>query len=144
MFELGTDGPRSILVAVDGSETSLRAASYAAGLARRQGAELVAVFVRSTGAASARADLLVASRDAQDQVAAGLRAAARTRSAELQLRVVFHEREGNPYAEIVKLAEQLRVDAVVVGASMQAGHRFVGSLAERMVRHARWPITVVP
>ncbi len=44
-FERGTDGPRVIVVAVDGSTTSMRAAAYAAGLARRQSAELVVVFV---------------------------------------------------------------------------------------------------
>ena len=44
-FERGTDGPRVIVVAVDGSTTSMRAAFYAAGLARRQSAELVVVFV---------------------------------------------------------------------------------------------------
>src|SRR5215475_5465150 len=44
-FELGTDGPSVILVGVDDSTTSIRAGWYAAGLARRQGARIVAVFV---------------------------------------------------------------------------------------------------
>jgi nucleotide-binding universal stress UspA family protein len=35
-------------------------------------------------------------------------------------------------------------DAVVVGASAHAGHRLVGSLAVRLVKAARWPVTVVP
>lgn len=34
-YERGTDGPRVVLVGVDGTRTSLRAGSYAAGLARR-------------------------------------------------------------------------------------------------------------
>ena len=56
-FERGTDGPRVIVVAADGSTTSLRAASYAAVLARRQSAELVVIFV---GAPSAMANLVPA------------------------------------------------------------------------------------
>ena len=44
-FELGTDGPSVIMVGVDDSTTSIRAGWYAAGLARRQRAKLVAVFV---------------------------------------------------------------------------------------------------
>ena len=44
-FELGTDGPKVILVGIDDSVTSLRAGAYAAGLARRQGARLVCVYV---------------------------------------------------------------------------------------------------
>ncbi|WP_411074874.1 universal stress protein [Streptomyces sp. cmx-4-7] len=35
-------------------------------------------------------------------------------------------------------------DAVVVGASESAGHRFVGSVAVRLVKAGRRPVTVVP
>ena len=33
---------------------------------------------------------------------------------------------------------------VVVGASEHLGHRIVGSLASRLVRAGKWPVTVVP
>ncbi|MBO0874698.1 MAG: universal stress protein, partial [Pseudonocardia sp.] len=39
------DGPGVILVAVDGSTTSIRAAAWAAGLARRQGSRLLCMYV---------------------------------------------------------------------------------------------------
>jgi nucleotide-binding universal stress UspA family protein len=38
----------------------------------------------------------------------------------------------------------VRADAIVVGASMKAGHKLVGSLAIRLVRAGKWPVTVVP
>ena len=41
------DGPRTIVVGVDGSTSSMRAAAYAVGMARRQQCRLVAVFVRT-------------------------------------------------------------------------------------------------
>ena len=55
VFELGTDGPRSIVVGVDGSPASLRAGAYAAGLARRQQSRLTVVFARSVGPTAATA-----------------------------------------------------------------------------------------
>ena len=51
---------------------------------------------------------------------------------------------GDPYSELVRVASQLRADAVVVGASSRLGHRFVGSLAVRLVKAGKWPVTVVP
>ena len=42
------------------------------------------------------------------------------------------------------MAEGIGTDAVVVGASARAGHRLIGSLAVRLVKAARWPVTVVP
>jgi nucleotide-binding universal stress UspA family protein len=51
---------------------------------------------------------------------------------------------GDPYTEIKRMADEMRADAMVVGASAKAGHRIIGSLAVRLVRAGRWPVTVVP
>lgn len=145
MFELGTDGPALIVVGVDGSESAMRGAAYAAGLARRQGAKLAVVFVHSVGAlAKSVAGAIPAMEDANRTIAQELRETLEASADRLELNAVFYERHGSPLAEIVALADELRADAVVVGASTQAGHRFVGSLALQLVRAARWPVTVVP
>lgn len=144
-FELGTDGPSRILVGVDSSETSLRAAAYAAGLARRQGAMLIVLYVKTTSAASIAApEATTAMNESQDQIALEIQQQIDANAPRLGVDAELLVREGNPYAELMRVAEERRVDAIVVGASMQAGHRLVGSLATKLVRNASWPVTVVP
>ncbi|HEY3087330.1 MAG TPA: universal stress protein [Jatrophihabitantaceae bacterium] len=145
MYELGTDGPALILVAVDGSETSMRAGAYAAGMARRQGAKIVCVYVGQIAGIAASVPAAVGALiQMHDSIARSLREQIAERAPETGVDVTFVERRGDPYTEIVRLADEMRVDAVVVGRSAQRGHRFMGSLAVRLVRDARWPVTVVP
>ncbi|RFU88097.1 universal stress protein [Streptomyces triticagri] len=145
-FERGTDGPKVIVVGVDGSDSSLRAAAYAAGLARRQGALLAMVYVQPVLAAGAALGVPVA--DTTDEVAEGLieeiRASAERVKGIFEVRWQFHTLRGDPYSGLVSAAEELTADAVVVGASEQAGHRLIGSVAVRLVKAGRWPVTVVP
>ncbi|WP_328339140.1 universal stress protein [Micromonospora sp. NBC_00421] len=145
-FERGTDGPRVVLVGVDGSRTSLRAASYAAGLARRQGAGLVVVFVSAPVAYTALMSGVVAGavQQTHDELTSELRQECRRGAEELGLPVTFLCRRGDAYAELRAAADESRADLVVVGSSAQAGHRLVGSVATRLVRAGRWPVLVVP
>ena len=135
-----------VLVGVDGSRTSLRAGSYAAGLARRQGAALVVVFVSSPAAYTALMPGVVAGavQQTHDELADELREECRRGAEELGLPVTFLCRRGDAYAELCAAADESRADMVVVGSSEQAGHRLVGSVATRLVRTGRWPVVVVP
>ncbi len=145
-FERGTDGPRVILVGMDGSDSSLRAAAYAGGLARRQGALLVVVYVQPVLAAGAALGAPVA--ETTDEIAedliAQIREAAERVKGIFEVRWEFHTFRGDPYNGLVRAADELKADAVVVGASEQAGHRIIGSVAVRLVKAGRWPVTVVP
>jgi nucleotide-binding universal stress UspA family protein len=147
-FELGTDGPRVILVGVDDSVTSLRAGAYAAGLARRQGARLVAVYVeqRSTlyAATAAGAGAVAAQDQAIRETGEDMRRRAEAEAERLGVPITFIIAHGDPYHELRRVADQMRADAVIVGASAKAGHRWIGSLAVRLVKAGRWPVTVVP
>jgi len=138
-FELGTDGPGAIVVGVDGSPTSMRAAAYAAGLARRQHTRLIAVYARSTpttlitladhSGMAMNADLV---RQLRSEIDAW--------GADTELIV----RQGDPLSVLSEVAKQTRADAVIVGSSASVGHRIAGSLAIRLVRCGKWPVTVVP
>jgi nucleotide-binding universal stress UspA family protein len=143
------DGPRAIVVGVDGSNASLRAAAYAAGLARRQRCRLVAVFVRSLPAvllpmADAGGSAAATIAQAHDAVERELRDAIAERSPVLDLDVRLVVRTGEPYTELIEVARQVHADAVVVGRSTKVLHRIAGSLAVKLVRANRWPVTVVP
>jgi nucleotide-binding universal stress UspA family protein len=145
-FERGTDGPKVIVAGVDGSESSLRAASYAAGLARRQHALLALVYVQPVMAAGAAFGVPVAETTggvAEDLIAQ-IREATEQVKGIFDVRWEFHTFRGDPYTGMVKAADDLKADAVVVGASEQAGHRIIGSVAIRLVKSGRWPVTVVP
>jgi len=147
-FELGTDGPSVILVGVDDSTTSIRAGWYAAGLARRQHAWLVAVFVSPLAALGAAgptgAAVTVARDEAFRATALDMERRALEFGAEFGIPITFVAARGEPFTEIRRIAGEVRADAIVVGASAHAGHRFVGSLAVRLVRAGKWPVTVVP
>ena len=77
-------------------------------------------------------------------IAEQIRAEIKAQAPRLGLEVTFLERSGDPFTEIVRIADELRVDAVIVGASTSGGHRWMGSIASRLVKIARWPVTVVP
>jgi nucleotide-binding universal stress UspA family protein len=147
-FELGTDGPSAILVGIDDSVTAARAAWYAAGLARRQGARIISVYVAPLGsiplASPMGATALAAENEAHQEIAKELSTRAEEVGRELGISITFITAHGDPYHEIVRVAEETRADAIVVGASLKAGHRLLGSIAIRLVRAGKWPVTVVP
>jgi len=142
------DGPAVILVAIDDSVTARRATAYAVGQARRQGTRLVALYVApaaSLAMASAQgAPIVAAERELHQQVAAELSAQTAAKALEFGVSLRFVTAVGDPYRETTRVAAEIRADAIVVGSSLRAGYRVLGSLAVRLVRAGNWPVTVVP
>lgn len=146
MFELGTDGPLVIVAGIDGSDTSLRAAAYAWGLGRRQGAKVVFGYIRpfSIGAPSAGAAMAQLGHDIAAELEQQIRVGVERSAQDHRARWEFQTGDGDAYHGLVELADRLKADAVVIGASQKAGHRILGSVAIRLVKAGRWPVTVVP
>ncbi|MFD7921072.1 universal stress protein [Streptomyces sp. NPDC059740] len=145
-FERGTDGPKVIVVGVDGTASSWRAAAYAAGLARRQGSLLALVYVQPVLPVSAAmgASVSQTTMSIAEELMAEIQASTERLRDVYRLRWEFHTLHGDPYNGMVRMADELKADAVVVGASESAGHRIMGSVAVRLVKAGRWPVTVVP
>ena len=143
--EFGTVAPNCVLVAVDLSRTSLRAADYAAGLARRSGVGVVGVYVRQQSALLLSAPSLTAyalsadtdlAQEASDYLAES--------AGRLGTSYAFTVVEGSPVQSIRRLARELQVSALVVGASEHWAHRRFGSLSVRLARTAPCPVIIVP
>jgi nucleotide-binding universal stress UspA family protein len=146
-FEIGTDGPQVLVVGIDGSDTSLRAAAYAWGLARRQGSKVILVHVIGLGSVTALMPAVsVSAIEAGEEYATELREQIEEFATTVypQVSYAFRVEHGDAVAVLTRVANEVRADAVVVGASSQAGHRLIGSVAVRLVRAGRWPVTVVP
>ncbi|MEU5403528.1 universal stress protein [Streptomyces sp. NPDC005963] len=145
-FERGTDGPKVIVAGVDGSPSSLRAVAYASGLARRQNALLAVVYIQpvmSMGVALG-VPVVGTTEEIPEGLVTEIRAAIERVRDLWDVRWEFHTFPGDPYGGLVTAADDLKADAVVVGASESAGHRLAGSVAVRLVKAGRWPVTVVP
>jgi len=148
-FELGTDGPGAIVVGVDGSPTSMRAAAYAAGLARRQHTRLIVVYARTIPStlltiADHSGMSTMSVLETQDELEMQMRTELEKQTALWGLDTELVVRTGEPFAVLSEVAKEKRADAVIVGSSASMGHRIAGSLAVKLVRIARWPVTVVP
>jgi nucleotide-binding universal stress UspA family protein len=59
--------------------------------------------------------------------------------------VTAHCREGLPFEELMSLASEQSVDLIVLGTHGHTGlsHILLGSVAEKVVRHARCPVMTV-
>jgi nucleotide-binding universal stress UspA family protein len=143
--EFSTVAPNSVLVAVDCSRTSLRAADYAAGLARRNGVGVVGVYVRHHNAMLLSAPgLSVYALAAETELATEAEEYLADSTDRLGTDCAFTVLEGSPVLAIRTLARELQVSALVVGASEHWAHRRFGSLAVRLARTAPSPVIIVP
>jgi nucleotide-binding universal stress UspA family protein len=142
-FELGCDGPTTLVVGVDGSDTATRALYYALGLARRQHSSVIAVYAMAMPAGY-EGEMGAAPYQAGLEVAGDLESRIQVLAADYHVRIRFVSVPGDPVSVLIKIAEAHHADGIVLGASKAIGHRLFGSAAVRAVRRCRCPVTVVP
>jgi universal stress protein A len=141
---------RRVLAPTDFSDSSEPAVRYAAELAEKFGAELTLLHVvqdLTLVVPDVMMPLPVAAPAVEDMVA-GARAGIAKMVEKLglqKLNPTAEVRMGAPAAEIVAAAADLKADLLCIGTHGRTGiaHFLLGSVAERIVRHAPCPVLTV-
>ncbi|MEX1208600.1 MAG: universal stress protein [Acidimicrobiia bacterium] len=147
---MGDWQPRLIIVGVDGSDQSLRAASVAASLARSVGARihLVTVVRPPEGWWG-----VVGSPPPADALAASMADAQRSvldrtldRLDHEGVEVTSAEEIGDPASALTALADEMSADLLVVGrrGAGVVERLILGSVADRVAHDSPCPVLIVP
>ncbi len=143
---------KKILLATDGSETSMRAAKMALDIGKKSGATVTAVYVvdvhrlaQLPGYAAMpgiKDNLMELMFKEGSEALEEIEDMARDAGVAYE-RVVA---EGDPGEELLKLCRDPGFDLIVLGTIGKSGlKRFLlGSVAEKVVRHSHVPVLVVP
>jgi nucleotide-binding universal stress UspA family protein len=137
---------RRILIAVDGSPIAAHAADVGIELARSLGGEVALIHVVDPAQNWApesgvpAAELVKLAEQDGKRLLADLRLRATLPAPPLEFVQV-----GKPASEIVKAAKDWPADIIVIGSHGRGGisRLLLGSVAERVMRHASCPVLVV-
>jgi len=150
---------KKILIATDGSKHSEHAAKYGVDLAQLSNGSVTICYVADVGgylplgsipfgdAGFYAIDPAVFNSLRDTALEAGKKAAARIEKMATAAGVFSESRvlEGNPAAEILRLAREKSMDIIVIGSIGKTGlEKFLmGSVAEKVVRNSPVPVLVV-
>lgn len=138
---------RTILAPVDFSERSLKALDIAVSLARQFGAGIILLHVKDTMIPPGRYESASIRRLRKEVWLDGKRrlAALASKRVKPPVAVRHHVAQGSPYAVIVDFAAKAQADLIVMASEGRTGLRrvLIGSVAERVVRHAKCPVLIV-
>jgi nucleotide-binding universal stress UspA family protein len=137
-----------ILVPTDFSEASIPALIYARDLATAVGAKitLLHVFQPIVNPDMSAYALLIPDAQLKKEMRERLSKFAANHELRADVLGGVSVREGLPFDEIAKAAAEEKADAIVISTHGYTGMKRVllGSTTERVVRHARCPVIVVP
>jgi nucleotide-binding universal stress UspA family protein len=137
---VGKDGLAVIVVGVDGSAPAQNAAAWAVGLARRERARLVLVYVESlTGAAYWSPMGLACAVEASSTFVRELHRTAADILDEAGVRWELVHYRGDPAHGLELVAEQRRADCIVIGRA-----RHGRGVPRSLLNDAKRPVVVIP
>ncbi|OLF05027.1 hypothetical protein BLA60_37980 [Actinophytocola xinjiangensis] len=136
-FEIGKDGLAVIVVGIDGGDRAQHAAAWATGLARRERARLVLVYVEPlTSPAYWSPFGMATAAEASAELVQELRHNAEQYLDTAGIRWELVHYRGDPAQGLETVAEDRRADCIVVGRG--------ADVPKVLVSEARRPVVVVP
>lgn len=139
---------KNIIVPTDFSQLSEHAFEYAKDIAERRGATIHLVYVLEKQPPF----LAMRSLDMdEDEVIANMLEQAQTQLneaikhfGEIKCEVKPVLRKGVDYEEIVQYSKEISADLIVIATHGRTGfiHTLIGSVAEKVIRHAKCPVLV--
>lgn len=143
-FEIGKDGVGTVVVGIDGTPPSMHAAAWAAGLARRERARLVLVYVESLASPAYWSAVGgAAAADAANEVVTELRDEAAAKLDEMGIDWEMLHGKGDPAGVLEEIAKERRADCIIVGRARHRGG-LLGSVPKALVTKSDRPVVVVP
>jgi nucleotide-binding universal stress UspA family protein len=134
-----------IIVGIDGSENSKRAASVAASLAEMFKGTVTLVSVVKPGEYSLAVEdqaFIESLKEFHEQLVTAVKDDIKKPNIEVETRIEL----GTPWKELIRLANAGHYDLIVVGSrgAGQVAQLLIGSNSTRVVQHAETPVLVVP
>ncbi|HEX2133119.1 MAG TPA: universal stress protein [Actinophytocola sp.] len=136
-FESGKDGLAVIVVGIDGGDRAQNAAAWATGLARRERARLVLVYVEPLTSPAYWSPIgMATAAEAAAEFVQELRESAERYLDAVGVRWELVHYRGDPAHGLEAVAEDRRADCIVVGRG--------SGVPKTLVAGARRPVVVVP
>jgi nucleotide-binding universal stress UspA family protein len=139
---------KKILIAVDDSAYSMKAAKAGFALAHSLKAEIGIIYVVNKAKEAVSADLLIT---AEQSKVVMLDEAEKTIQQFIEMykgieRITRFTPEGSPEQEIINIAKEWKADLIVMGTHGRSGlsRMMTGSTAEYVIRHSEIPVMVTP
>ena len=139
-----------ILIATDGSDSSMRAAEYGVNVAKTLGAQIRVIHVidavvleeaRSLFKAGQHEDVELKLRQAGQRYVNYVLALAEKEAVKAEGSLA----KGRPFDVIVRTAEDSKVDLIIMGTHGRRGadRVLIGSVAERVIEYSLCPVLIV-
>ena len=144
-----TSGPSRVVVAVDGSDYSMKAADYAVNLAKNTGAEIIALNIIDISSIfrilppATKKELVDIGKQEARRMFQDVEEMATKRGVEIKTEII--ETSESVVDAMIRYAEEKKIDLIVVGTKGKSGmtKALLGSVASKIVTYSPCPVLVV-